>query len=37
MNEHLSRLQNAGFTTVIPWFQCFNFVSILAVKSDSAA
>jgi tRNA (cmo5U34)-methyltransferase len=37
MNAHLSRLKEAGFATVIPWFQCFNFVSILAVKSDSAA
>lgn len=37
INEHLSRLKEAGFSTVIPWFQCFNFVSILAVKPESAA
>lgn len=29
---HCQRLQDVGFQQVIPWFQCFNFVSILAVK-----
>ena len=29
---HTTRLHSAGFTTVAPWFQCFNFVSILAVR-----
>lgn len=29
---HVERLQQAGFTTTSCWFQCFNFVSILAVK-----
>jgi tRNA (cmo5U34)-methyltransferase len=31
--EHLTRLRNAGFPTVMVWYQCFNFVSILAIKS----
>ncbi|OYP28506.1 carboxy-S-adenosyl-L-methionine synthase CmoA [Rhodopirellula sp. MGV] len=33
LQTHISRLQQAGFQTVTPWFQCFNFVSILAIKS----
>ena len=32
INEHIARLQQAGFSKVINWFQCFNFVSLLAVK-----
>lgn len=32
MFEHCKRLQSVGFSRVVPWFQCFNFVSILAVK-----
>ncbi len=32
LTVHTSRLQAAGFTLVAPWFQCFNFVSILAVR-----
>ncbi len=32
LDTHIDRLKNAGFTTVAPWFQCFNFVSILAVR-----
>lgn len=35
---HIDRLHRVGFSTVAPWFQCFNFVSILAVKAaDSQA
>ena len=30
--EHEQRLRAAGFTKVMPWFQCFNFVSLLALK-----
>lgn len=30
--EHKQRLQAAGFSKVLVWFQCFNFVSILAIK-----
>ena len=32
INKHKQRLQQAGFKKSIVWFQCFNFVSILAVK-----
>jgi tRNA (cmo5U34)-methyltransferase len=30
--EHTARLQQAGYRIVAPWLQCFNFVSILAIK-----
>lgn len=33
MESHIERLHQVGFQTVAPWFQCFNFASILAVKS----
>ncbi|HQX52524.1 MAG TPA: carboxy-S-adenosyl-L-methionine synthase CmoA [Planctomycetaceae bacterium] len=33
LQTHVERLKDAGFETVAPWFQCFNFVSILAVRS----
>ena len=29
---HIARLQQAGFSKVIRWYQCFNFVSFLAIK-----
>ena len=32
MEIHIQRLSEAGFTTVAPWFQCFNFASVLAVR-----
>jgi len=32
LEEHINRLQQAGFSKVIPWFSCLNFVSILAIK-----
>ena len=32
LETHVQRLREAGFRTVAPWFQCFNFASILAVK-----
>jgi tRNA (cmo5U34)-methyltransferase len=32
LDTHIERLKIAGFITVAPWFQCFNFVSILAVR-----
>ena len=32
---HTDRLRDIGFETVAPWFQCFNFASILAVKRPS--
>ena len=32
LDIHVTRLRNAGFHTVVPWFQCFNFVSLLAIR-----
>ena len=32
LDAHVARLKSVGFRTVAPWFQCFNFASILAVK-----
>jgi tRNA (cmo5U34)-methyltransferase len=29
---HIARLKQAGFSRVIRWYQCFNFVSFLAIK-----
>jgi tRNA (cmo5U34)-methyltransferase len=29
---HVTRLKQAGFSQVIRWYQCFNFVSYLAIK-----
>ena len=29
---HQERLSNAGFSHIAPWFQCFNFLSIVAIK-----
>ena len=31
-STHLERLRKVGFSVVSVWFQCFNFVSILALK-----
>lgn len=31
-STHHKRLENAGFSQVTTWFQCFNFCSFLAVK-----
>lgn len=31
--EHRQRLTEAGFDQVLVWYQCFNFVSMLAIKS----
>jgi tRNA (cmo5U34)-methyltransferase len=31
--QHQDRLHGAGFAEVIVWYQCFNFVSMLALKS----
>ncbi|MFM7056048.1 MAG: carboxy-S-adenosyl-L-methionine synthase CmoA [Planctomycetota bacterium] len=28
----LQRLRRAGFRSVVPWFQCFNFASVLAIR-----
>ena len=32
LERNVKRLRDAGFGTVTPWFQCFNFASIIAVK-----
>ena len=32
MSRHRERLLNAGFNSAEPWFQCFNFTSIIAIK-----
>lgn len=32
VEQHVTRLKLAGFTEVFVWFQCFNFVSIMAIK-----
>jgi len=32
VEQHIARLKQAGFSQVMVWFQCFNFVSILAIK-----
>ena len=32
LEAHIERLRAAGFRTVTPWFQCFTFASLLAVK-----
>jgi tRNA (cmo5U34)-methyltransferase len=31
---HRDRLTQAGFDQVLVWYQCFNFVSVLAIKSS---
>lgn len=31
-NAHIERLKQAGFSRVVRWYQCFNFVSYLAIK-----
>jgi tRNA (cmo5U34)-methyltransferase len=32
LTKHRARLHDAGFNKVEPWFQCFNFASLLAIK-----
>lgn len=32
--QEQARLQQAGFTKISPWFQCYNFASTLAVKGQ---
>ena len=32
LSEHLDRLDSAGFSHATPWFQCFNFFSLIAIK-----
>lgn len=32
METHLARVREAGFSRAYPWFQCFNFAAICAIK-----
>ncbi len=32
ISEHRQRLSNAGFASIDVWFQCFNFVSMVAIR-----
>ena len=32
VDDHLTRLRAAGFAQVLPWYQAFSFVSVLAIK-----
>lgn len=32
LEMHTIRLRSFGFTTIVPWFQCFNFLSLIAIK-----
>lgn len=32
VEQHIQRLTKAGFSHVSPWFQCFNFISFIAIK-----
>ncbi|SFM67822.1 carboxy-S-adenosyl-L-methionine synthase CmoA [Halopseudomonas yangmingensis] len=32
LDTHRLRLQDAGFAQVVPWFQCFNFCSLIGFK-----
>ncbi|MBS3804023.1 MAG: carboxy-S-adenosyl-L-methionine synthase CmoA [Oleiphilaceae bacterium] len=34
LETHRDRLTRAGFDQVLVWYQCFNFVSMLAIKSS---
>lgn len=34
VDQHKSRLAEAGFARADVWYQCFNFVSLIAVKGD---
>ncbi len=32
LETHIQRLKTSGFDSVSPWFQCFNFGSLIAIK-----
>ncbi|RMJ04041.1 tRNA (cmo5U34)-methyltransferase [Marinobacter litoralis] len=34
LNTHKQRLLDTGFNQVLVWYQCFNFVSMLAIKNS---
>jgi tRNA (cmo5U34)-methyltransferase len=31
LEQHRERLLTAGFSKVVPWFQCLNFASLIAL------
>lgn len=35
LEQHQTRLQNAGFTQSYQWFQSFNFTSMIAIKNNA--
>lgn len=35
LEEHQQRLNAAGFSDIQVWFQCFNFLSLVAVKPNN--
>lgn len=35
VDQHKARLADAGFARADVWYQCFNFVSLIAVKSEA--
>jgi tRNA (cmo5U34)-methyltransferase len=32
LDTHIKRLNSVGFQHITPWFQCFNFMSLVAIK-----
>ncbi len=34
LDSHISRLRACGFKSASPWFQCFNFASLVAIKPE---
>jgi len=32
IGQNITRLKEAGFSNVHQWFQCFNFISLVAIK-----
>lgn len=34
MQSHVKRIREVGFEGAYPWFQCFNFASLVAVKGE---
>jgi tRNA (cmo5U34)-methyltransferase len=32
LDTHIQRLNSCGFKSASPWFQCFNFCSLVAIK-----
>lgn len=36
IDTHRQRLRDAGFECVVLWYQCFNFMSLLAIRSENS-